>query len=283
MLSLIICSRAPKIAINLEKNIAETIGVGYELVIIDNSKKEYSIAEAYNLGLKRSLGNIQVFVHDDVLFQTDGWGAVISGIFEEDENVGLVGVAGNTIKTKMPSPWWGGPGKKLNNIVQHYDGSTEFRRLKYGFNGQSVVKVAAIDGVFMGMRKDARIYFDEELSGFHNYDMDLSMKHHFFKKNVVVTDKILLQHFSGGKMNKDWYNSTHLFHMRHRAKLPILAGVSIPAEKFKMHEFSTGANFVNGLLEMNMRKEALYWWFVLMQMKPFSKFHFETLQRFISN
>ena len=47
MLSLIICSRTPKISNALEKNIAETIGCEYELVVIDNSQNKYSIFSSF--------------------------------------------------------------------------------------------------------------------------------------------------------------------------------------------------------------------------------------------
>ncbi len=282
MISVIICSRTPWISSKFEENIGSTIGEEYELVVIDNSRKQYSIAGAYNLGLKRSTGDIQVFVHDDVLFQTPNWGAVVTGIFKDNKKVGLIGVAGNSIKTRMPSPWWGGPGKKFNYIVQHYEGNLPARNLEYGFNGRSLAEVAVIDGVFMAMEKDDRIGFDEDLSGFHNYDLDLSIKHHSFHKKVIVTRQILLEHFSGGKMNKDWYRSADLFHRHHKEKLPVVEDV-MPERELKMHEFTSGAVFVSGLLEMNMRKEALYWWFILIKMKAYSKFHLRILKSFILN
>lgn len=284
MISVIICSRTPRISSKFEENIGNTIGEEYELVVIDNSRKQYSIAGAYNLGIKRSRGDVQVFVHDDVLFQTSNWGALIRQLFAENKDVGLIGIAGNSIKTRMPSPWWGGPGRKINYIVQHYEENREARKLDYGFNGGSLVEVAVIDGVFMAMKRDSRIYFDEALSGFHNYDLDLSIKHHSFNKKVMVTRQILLEHFSGGRINKDWYRSADLFHRRYKEKLPVTANLEgLEDQEMKMHEFTTGAVFVSGLLEMNMRREALYWWFVLIRMKPHAKFHFRILKRFILN
>jgi glycosyltransferase involved in cell wall biosynthesis len=282
MISVIICSRAPWISSKFEKNIRNTIGEEYELVVIDNSCKQFSIAEAYNFGLKKSRGVIQVFVHDDVLFQTPNWGALITQIFKDNKNVGLIGIAGNSIKTRMPSPWWGGPGKKFNYIVQHYEGNLQVKNLNYGFNGRSLVEVAVIDGVFMAMKKDERIGFDEALSGFHNYDLDLSIKHHSFNKKVVVTTQILLEHFSGGKIDKDWYRSADLFHKRHKEKLPVDAD-GMPERELKMHEFTAGAVFVSGLLKMNMRREALYWWYILIKMKAYSKFHLRVLKSFLLN
>ena len=77
MLSLIICSRTPRISEELEKNIAETIGCEYELVVIDNSKNKYSIFSAYNEGVRRSKGDVLCFMHDDILYKTNGWGTKV--------------------------------------------------------------------------------------------------------------------------------------------------------------------------------------------------------------
>ena len=74
MLSLIICSRTPKISNKLEKNIAETIGCEYELVVIDNSQNKYSIFSAYNEGVKRARGSVLCFMHDDIIYKTANWG-----------------------------------------------------------------------------------------------------------------------------------------------------------------------------------------------------------------
>lgn len=52
MISCIICSRQPDISAELKENIATTVGCEYELVVIDNSKDEYSIFSAYNEGVR---------------------------------------------------------------------------------------------------------------------------------------------------------------------------------------------------------------------------------------
>jgi hypothetical protein len=55
MLSLIICSRYSVISNDLKKNIKLTIGVKFELIVINNSNNEFSIFSAYNEGVKKSL------------------------------------------------------------------------------------------------------------------------------------------------------------------------------------------------------------------------------------
>lgn len=73
MISVIICSRAKIIKTNLFENIKNTIGCNYELIVIDNSENKFSIFQAYNLGIEKSLGDYLCFLHDDVFIHTDGW------------------------------------------------------------------------------------------------------------------------------------------------------------------------------------------------------------------
>ena len=48
MVSIIICSVSPHLLKDLQQNIAQTIGVEYEIIAIDNREKHWSIAKVYN-------------------------------------------------------------------------------------------------------------------------------------------------------------------------------------------------------------------------------------------
>ena len=79
MISIVVCSRHPKIDIFLEKNIKDTIGnVKYEIVWIDNSRSKYSIFEAYNEGVLRSEGEYICFMHEDIVYWSNDWGGKYS-------------------------------------------------------------------------------------------------------------------------------------------------------------------------------------------------------------
>jgi hypothetical protein len=281
MLSLIICSRNVSISKKLDENIKETILVDYELIIIDNSSNRLSIFEAYNIGIERSKGEVLVFLHDDILFRTAGWGNIVTRIFNENPGVGLLGIAGSNIKTKMPSTWWDGPGCISIRIVQHQKGTKTIQNKNVGFVHKKLINVAAIDGVLMIMSVDERIIFDTELKGFHNYDLDLSLQHFKLNKGICVTNEIVVEHFSGGYINKDWYLSASRFHKKNFNILPVIIDSKINKLKMKMNEFNVGAAFVIKLLEMNLKKEALYWWYKLIKMKFYSKFHFKFIKKFL--
>lgn len=279
MLSLIICSRNISISNKLDENIKETILVDYELIIIDNSSNQLSLFEAYNIGINRSKGQILVFLHDDILFQTMGWGKIIHLLFEQDSDIGLIGIAGSSVKTKMPSTWWEGP--IYIRIIQHHKNDKASENKNQGFRYKDIVEVAAIDGVLMIMKRNNNIKFDENLRGYHNYDLDLSLKHHKINKKVCVTNQIVIEHFSGGTINKDWYLSTSKFHKLNSENLPIITDTRIDSRNLRNIEFQAGAGFVFGLLEYDLKMEALYWWLKLIKMKFYSKFHFKFLKKIL--
>ena len=219
MISIVVCSRSGTLNDELAKNIRTTIGCDYELTIIDNSRNSYSIYEAYNKGLEKAKGEIVCFVHDDILFHTKNWGIILYNLFGYQQNIGLIGIAGGVGKSKMPSPWWNSFSDHIR-IIQNYENrpSEEWNK---GFSKSKEVEVSAIDGVFMAMKADDRIKFDTRLKGFHNYDLLLSILTRSLGKRVIVTNRILIEHFSAGKLNKDWFKSTSKIHRLYSQYLPL--------------------------------------------------------------
>ena len=91
--SIIVCSRKNDIPEPLKISIAETIGVEYEVVVIDNSHNDYSLFSAYNEGVRHAKGEILCFCHEDILFHTPSWGGSVQDLFY-DASIGVVGVIG---------------------------------------------------------------------------------------------------------------------------------------------------------------------------------------------
>lgn len=278
--SLIICSRKYSITKELELNIQETIQEDYELIVVDNSNNKLSIFEAYNNGLEKSQGEFVVFLHDDILFRTFAWGGIVKEVFTKNKDLGLLGIAGSTIKTRIPTTWWTGPGSNHIRILQHYGEGLGPLDRNEGFENGSIVEVAVIDGVLMIMRNDQRIKFNEKLNGFHNYDLDLSLQHINIGKKVAVTDKFLIEHFSSGKIDKQWLISSSSFHIMNFEKLPVIIQ-PVPLERFRQMEFTAGAEYVMKLLENDLRKAAFFWWKKLFKIKILALFHFKFWKEFL--
>ena len=280
MISIIICSRTSEISIELYQNIDKTIGCDYELIVIDNSRKRYSIFEAYNLGIDKSLGSFLCFIHEDVLFHTQNWGVLLTSIFESNTKIGLIGVVGAKVKSKTPSSWWDcNEEDRITNIIQHFT-NKEKEVHNYGFDKQQNVEVAVIDGVFMALRKDNKIAFETRLQGFHAYDLNLSFEVIKLGYSIVVTNEISIEHYSSGVINESWVKSSYKLHKLYRKQLPVFVNGSTVS---KDHEVINAHRFINKSLQFNCKRMAIVVWFQLVLIRPFSLDNLKILKRIIKS
>lgn len=282
MISIIICSRKNTINDALLKNIKASIGYEYELIIIDNSENKYSIFEAYNLGINQSLGEYLCFIHDDILFHTQDWGVVLNNIFKSDMNIGLIGVAGAKIKTRMPSGWWKCPSefKEVNIIQQFLDKKNEI--WECGFKDGAISEVVAVDGVFMIMKKESNLFFNEKLKGFHNYDLNISFE---CKKNnlkIFVTKEILIEHFSCGVLNNSWYQSAYDVHEIYKKILPLYLSNN-DCYDFLNLEISTGKSFLYPFMSANNLKKGFKLWLKILAINPSYVFDIKFYKTLLKN
>lgn len=267
MISLVICSRESIISTLLHDNISRTIGCGYEWVVVDNSGSNLSIYEAYNAGLARSKNEIICFIHDDIIFRSDGWGKYLVELFTCNPQLGLIGVAGSKIKSRSPSPWWGCDKKyHVQNIVQHKDDHSVVKLLT-GFNNESLVQVVVIDGVFFALRRDPLIRFNEKFSGFHNYDLNISIEYWLKKYTAFVTREILIEHFSSGSLDESWLKSTAAAHDYYKDILPISVGNETMDHQNDKKNFE---NFITSCFKEGQIVLGLKYWLKLIALYPFT-------------
>lgn len=271
MISIIICSRSQTISSDLFENIKNTIGCNYELIVIDNSENKYSIFEAYNLGIKKSFGDFLCFIHDDIFIHTNSWGTIINRIFKEDQQIGLIGVAGAKIKTKMPSPWWNCPeDQKVICIIQHYTNNQKEKMVSGFDNCSNITEVVIIDGVFMALRKDDNIIFDATMRGFHNYDLNISFEYKKQGYKVVVTNQIFIEHYSVGNINEQWVKSAYKIHKKYKNSLPLKNESSVIK---KGTEIANAINFIEESVKFKKFNIAYLIWWDLFCLYPNIKYH----------
>ena len=134
----------------------------------------------------------------------------------------MVGVAGNTVKSKAPSPWWLNTVKyRKANIYHVNDNNTS--HFYFNSNNDNIADVVTIDGVFLSCRKDVwqKNKFDSvNFPRFHSYDIDFSLQI-IQNYRVCVTYNIDIEHFSTGSYNKDWINSVVTFSEKWKKHLPV--------------------------------------------------------------
>lgn len=221
MISIVICSIREFYFVSLERNIKETIGnLDYEIIKIDNLKEKLSITKAYNIGIEKSQFEYLLFIHEDLSFHTKNWGNILKELFEENPEVGLLGIAGAKYKSKFPSAFWHTNEEMLNvNLIQHRPGKKP-GLLQYGFQQKNIEPVVVIDGVFLALRKNTKVKFNECIEGFHCYDLGISIDVIENNFKIAITNQILIEHFSSGNTDLNFVKNVIKFHKLYNKKLP---------------------------------------------------------------
>ena len=224
MISVIICSINKVLAQQVQKNIAATIGVVWEFIVIENMVSPKSLTEVYNVGASKAKYDVLLFVHEDVLFQTKNWGQKLLDYFEKDNSLGLIGIAGSKYKSSVPSGWFSGIEALDCCNILHVDSNNQ--KLPMYFNplpGSLAQDVVVLDGVLLCCKKNVwqQVKFDEILlKGFHLYDIDFSFRV-AQKFKVIVSFEIDLIHLTeGGSFGDEWVNNTLLWYSKKQSSLP---------------------------------------------------------------
>ncbi len=205
MISIIVCSKDKGLLHNLEKNIAATINVHYEVINVDNSQNKYSICEAYNIGGEKAKHDILCFIHEDIIINTPNWGNKLLQYFEKNTAIGVIGFAGSNYKSIIPSPWYAAGSSAIRSNIFQINNNTEVHDLVNPEN-ETISEVVVLDGVWLAVKKDIfnKVLFNEELlKGFHGYDLDFSIRASNHCKLAVIYDVDII-HTSTGSFDSKW-------------------------------------------------------------------------------
>ncbi|MDP4239386.1 MAG: glycosyltransferase [Bacteroidota bacterium] len=224
MLSIIICSRNKSLGEAFTENIKNTVGVDYEIIAVDNSENQYSIFSAYNIGFAQSNYPYVCFVHEDVLFHSFNWGErVIAHL--QNPSIGIVGVAGGDLVTRVPASWANLISRGQNVILSDSVSKKPTKHLlePENYNQQERSSIT-IDGLFMCMRQELmrKIHFDEDLKGFHGYDYDISIQSIVAGYTNCVIYDISLEHFSKGKTDIVYFRNLISIYKKWESYLPLI-------------------------------------------------------------
>lgn len=207
-ISIIVCSKNKNAHSSFCDNIRDTIGVEYEIVNIDNSENNFSIFSAYNSGWRKSKYPYLCFLHEDIYIHTQDWGMKLINHLQRQQT-GIVGLAGGPLVTRIPASWTDHLSRI--NIIQSDTTKNNYRkqRIKPANHSGDSLPVIFLDGVFLGMRRDLMntIRFDESFSGFHIYDLDISMQAHIAGYTNFVIYDIVGEHFSRGKRDAFYFKN----------------------------------------------------------------------------
>ena len=239
MISIIICSRTPKLSPELENNIQYTIGVEYELITVANHNNHYSIFKVYNEGVSKAKGDILCFMHDDVFFLGKSWGKVVEQIFNTDNTIGALGVGGGHFMPDCPCSWTTCHTTSFKIWRTNPDGThTEYNNIAFS-NGKRLVEVASIDGLWMCIRRglfDTTRFDDNTFAGFHCYDSDICMQILTAGYRIMMTYDIDIVHDSHGTYNEQFFKNIELWHKKWHDHLPIVRGIELNEREQQIHQ-----------------------------------------------
>lgn len=225
MISIIISKYHPTLIENLKENIKNTIGVPFELVVIENGEGKMGLCEVYNMGAQKARYEILCYAHEDIEIQTMNWGGKVIEIFSQQERLGLLGAAGLGYKSLSPSGWWydyANPKIIFTNYIQS-NGKRNMEELFYSNpQNKNLSAAVCVDGFWFCTRKYVALelrFDDSTFKGFHCYDIDFSLRV-FQQYEVAVCFGILIKHYSDGGYNSEWINETLMLSKKWEDVLP---------------------------------------------------------------
>lgn len=254
MLSVIICSISPERLNAIKQNIQNTIGrVEVEFIVIDNREMKWTIAKAYNNGAVQAQYPNLFFVHEDVAFLNAGWGTIIESKLSEPD-CGVIGFAGSKVKLNTYSGWPQHRTWEHTFECRRVGGLWAHFRVKY-YIEHPFEETLILDGLGLFVRKSIweQSPFDEEcLTGFHCYDIDFSLEiAKRYKNYVCCSPLVMLEHFSNGNYNSEWYNETVRMHkVKWNKMLPMMKNIDIDEAVLKKYEEHVFYRFVRNALKI---------------------------------
>ncbi len=223
------------------ENVKLNIGVVYEVIPIDNPGL-MGLCEAYNKGVEKAQHPYICFCHDDILIHTPNWGQEVIDIFENNHNVGLLGVAGGSYKPWIPSSWFFTGDEKYGkmNVTQVYPQSNEITKCYKNPNNKILDEVVVLDGCWFcttaTIAKEFR--FDQEtFPSYHCYDIDYSLQVAQKHQNLVTLG-IELEHYSYGDFTTGWLEESFKLHNKWKKVLPYYIG-DVSVYEISQNEFNT--------------------------------------------
>jgi len=180
----------------------------------------HSLSEAYNIILEKSSNDIVVLCHDDIYFETKNWSQKLVKHFKRNPEYGILGVAGS-VKIPESGMWWEEP-VKMRGIVNHEHEGKKWES-KYSTSiGNQIDDVVLVDGLFIAVKKsNIQKTFDEEVKGFHLYDVDFCTRNFIEDVKIGVVYDIRVTHLSIGQTNEQWEENRKIYAEKYKDSLPL--------------------------------------------------------------
>ena len=198
----------------------KSCGVSNPQIIPIENEGKYSLPEAYNMILEQATNDIVVLCHDDIYFDSKNWGSKVLKHFKRNPNYGILGLAGST-QLPESAKWWE-DFSKMKGIVNHEHEGKKWESKYSASLGNQIDDVVLVDGLFIVLnKKNIKQIFNEEIKGFHFYDVDFSFRNYIENVKIGVIYDVRVTHKSIGQTNEQWEQNRIVFADKHKDTLPI--------------------------------------------------------------
>jgi glycosyltransferase involved in cell wall biosynthesis len=198
----------------------KSCGVSNPQIIPIENEGKYSLPEAYNMILEQATNEIVVLCHDDIYFDSKNWGSKILKHFKRSPEYGILGLAGST-QLPESAKWWE-DFSKMKGIVNHEHEGKKWESKYSSSLGNQIEDVVLVDGLFIVLnKKNIKQTFNEEIKGFHFYDVDFSFRNFIEDVKIGVIYDVRVTHKSIGQTNEQWEQNRIKFAEKHKDLLPV--------------------------------------------------------------
>jgi glycosyltransferase involved in cell wall biosynthesis len=198
----------------------KSCGVSNPQIIPIENEGKYSLPEAYNMILEQATNDIVVLCHDDIYFDSKNWGSKILKHFKRSPEYSILGLAGST-QLPESAKWWE-DFSKMKGIVNHEHEGKKWESKYSASLGNQIEDVVLVDGLFIVLnKKNIKQTFNEEIKGFHFYDVDFSFRNFIEDVKIGVMYDVRVTHKSIGQTNEQWEQNRIKFAEKHKDILPI--------------------------------------------------------------
>jgi len=190
-----------------------------QILVYENDGVD-SLTKIYNIALKDAENDIVVFMHDDLILETQNIAPKIVKLFEKHPEYGIIGIAGTDNLTS--GCWWDNRPDMYGQVGHINEGKRHKSIFNKGIFNDKLKDVVIVDGLFFAVRKSLiKEGFNEQFDGFHFYDITFCVENFLKGVKIGVTTKIELTHKSIGAVNKKWEKNKLLFEALYDKQLPL--------------------------------------------------------------
>lgn len=189
------------------QNLYLPAGMQAEYMAVRNAS---SMASGYNAAMQQCDAKYKIYLHQDVFVTNKNFIKTIMDLFQANEALGLIGIAG-CVELPENGIWWNA--EKKYGQMAHACEPESLQQKYYGKAKEMYEKVQAVDGVIMATQYDI-LWREKLFSGWHFYDVSQSLEfqRRGYQVAVPAQTESWIVHATGNKpLGEEYHKFRQIF------------------------------------------------------------------------